>query len=367
MKDIDFDELDRAVSSVLEPVADKKPAPEEAAPAEVAPAATEPEKAPEVAPAPEAAPAVVETTPAVEPEATAAPAAKTPLAIKRRGQFMDVVHPSSDMTTSKPDDAPAAPTRKVTLAPLSASVVPEDAPESVTPSTEAPAATAMPDPTEAMTPAEVQTPVETVEPAPADVVMPDPLDVMETQEETKDAASAEVSAIEDTTVDPNESLDTNAESAEGEAASATPFLTDTKVDKRPLDAFSPDEAPAELATAAPVVASEPLPPELQADVIAVESNPSERMDEEKEEAGADEKKESSESGFNASIPQQYASTDGAASDDHSIFDTREYHQPLTPAKTKKRGLPGWLVAILVIFLLAGLGAAGGYFWFYYGI
>lgn len=371
MKDIDFDELDRAVSSALEPVTNKTPAADEPA----VPAASEPVEAeavtPEAESVPEPEPAPVATTPAPAPAAdteaaTPAPAAKTPLAIKRRGQFMDVVHPSSDMTT-KPEEVATMPARKVTLKPLTPAVAPDATESEATAPADADvtAAPAAPEAPATEAAAEPQPPVETVEPAPTDHVMPDPLDVMQTQEKTKDVA--EVSTIEDTPVEPSE--ETEIAPSDEEAAPATPFLTDTKVDKRPLDAFSADEVPTEP-MAEPVAAAEPLPPELQADVIAVESNPSERADDVEAEPAAEDKKdatEPSESGFNASIPQQYASTEGKADDDHSIFDTHEYHQPLTPAKTKKRGLPGWLVAVIVIFLLAGLGAAGGYFWFQYGL
>lgn len=373
MKDIDFDELDRAVSSVLEPVASKTPASEPvAAPIEpVADSATAIEK---VVPEPTAdageVPAVVtEPTPNVEEEtvpvtAPTPPVAKTPLAIKRRGQFMDVVHPSSDMTNKPDDTAAVSSARKVNLKPISTTVISTPEPESTTPNVEE---TRIAETSAlAETTSEPQSPVETVEPTSADRAMPDPLDVMEAQEETKDASSVEASTVEDTQVDTAGESETDT-SSDDEVTPTTPFLTDTKVDKRPLDAFSGEETPADL-VAEPVVApEEPLPPELQADVIAVESNPSERADDEGENPKDDDKKEGADAGFNASIPQQYTSTENKPDDDHSIFDTREYHQPIAPTKTKKGGLPGWIVAVLVIFLLAGLGAAGGYFWFYYGL
>lgn len=373
MKDIDFDELDRAVSSVLEPVASKTPASEPAtAPVEPTadPAVVLEKETPESpAQTVEAAPvAVAEPAPSVESEAPvvapAPPVAKTPLAIKRRGQFMDVVHPSSDMTNKPEDTTAASAARKVNLKPLNASVVSIPDPESTTPDVDKVPTAEVVTPTEAMT--EPQPPTETVEPTPADRAMPDPLDVMKTQEEAKDASLVEASAVEDTPVDATGEPDAGTNS-DDEATPTTPFLTDTKVDKRPLDAFSGEEAPADAVVDPTVSPEEPLPPELQADVIAVESNPSERADGEGESSADDEKKEGADAGFNASIPQQYTATDAKADDDHSIFDTSEYHQPIAPTKTKKGGLPGWIVAVLVIFLLAGLGAAGGYFWFYYGL
>jgi hypothetical protein len=282
---------------------------------------------------------------------------------------MDVVHPSSDMT-GKPEAATSAPVRKVTLQPLSTSVEPETTPVVATPTeeNEPVAAEQTADPVSLDTSVEPQPSAEAVTATPVDQVMPDPLDVMQAQEATKEAAAAETSTVEDTleaTPEASEPVPT-----EEESAPSTPFLADTKVDKRPLDAFSPEETetPVEPAPVDPVVTSEPLPPELQADVVAVEANPSDHVaDEADSEATETDKKDESENGFNTSIPQQYSSTDTKSDDDHSIFDTSEYHQPLAPAKTKKGGMPGWLVALLVMILLAGLSVAGGYYWFYYGL
>lgn len=367
MKDIDFDELDRAVSSVLEPAADDT-TPAVAVTKPTQPAA-EPDKT-EATPVVASSSAAEATPPApVEPETpVAASAAKTPLAFKRRGQFMDVVHPSSDMT-GKSEAGTSAPVRKVTLQPLSTSVEPESTPEAVTPTEEnEPVTDQTADPLSVVVSAESQPSAEAVEATPVDQVMPDPLDVMQAQEATKEAAAAETSTVEDTleaVPEASEPVPT-----EEESAPSTPFLADTKVDKRPLDAFSPEETetPAEPTPVDPVVTSEPLPPELQADVVAVEANPSDHVaDVADNEAAETDKKDESESGFNTSIPQQYSSTDTKSEDDHSIFDTSEYHQPLAPPKAKKGGMPGWLVALLVMILLAGLSVAGGYYWFYYGL
>ena len=383
MKDIDFDELDRAVSSVLEPTAGTDPAPDEkktdAAPAEKTDDATV--SVTSTPPAPEAP--VIETPEpaAVSAEAdtpAASPAApRASLAIKRRGQFMDVVHPSSDMT--KPEDAKTVPPRKITLTPLSDSVEPETKPEAeVTPETEAPVAPA--DTPAVETTPEVQDSADSSAPFSLDATMPDPLDVMQQQEEAKDAEAAEVAPSTASSEDMPTAADeiAPAESSEPETP-ATPFLSDTKVEKRPLDAFSAEEpatAEAEDAEVSDVPAdgtaqTEQVPPELQADVVAVESGQPEQAEKEaeaeKEPEQEQKKEEASDTGFAASIPQQYTAADTKADDEHAIFDTREYHQPLTPPAKKKRGLPGWIVALVVMILLAALSAAGGYFWFYYGL
>ena len=91
MNDIDFEELDRAVSSALGPDAGKTPAATAEAPAPATPA-----------PAP--------TPPPVPTPASASPAAR-----RSSGRFMDVVHPSSDMrsgggsTQSRPLEVPPRP------------------------------------------------------------------------------------------------------------------------------------------------------------------------------------------------------------------------------------------------------------------
>lgn len=371
MKDIDFDELDRAVSTVLEPVADATPTSTPATPVdEKTQPAGEAEKTSDVA-SEVATPDAVEPTPVtavVEPEASSAtPAARPPLAIKRRGQFMDVVHPSSDMTGKPEDGTPTSP-RKVTVQPLTTIEAPEAEPETPAPTEEETQVTdQLTDLSTIEMPDEAQPPVETVESAPVVQVIPDPLDVMQTQEEAKDTLSTETPEVEDTPVDAP--VPTETESGAEEVAPTTPFLADTKVDKRPLDAFSPDEAevPAET-DVEPTAEVEPVSAELQADVVAVEANPTDQVNDEADTEHVEtDKKDEVESGFNNSIPQQYAADDAKTDEDHSIYDTSEYHQPITPVKTKKRGLPGWLVALLVMFLLAGLSAAGGYFWFYYGL
>jgi len=90
VNDIDFEELDRAVSSALGPDAVKTPA--------------------ATAEAPAPAPAPSTPAPVPTPPASASPAAR-----RSSGRFMDVVHPSSDMrsgggsTQSRPLEVPPRP------------------------------------------------------------------------------------------------------------------------------------------------------------------------------------------------------------------------------------------------------------------
>ena len=143
MTELDFDELDKAVHSLMGDldVSKRNPAlddPEdkivtlgaanEAGTPAPAVAATLPTTAPDA----EASVATVSVTdrpsaPVTPPQSVPATPASAPLAVKRRGQFMDVIHPSSNMKT------PAAPVSRqgVTLQSSSPAVAPE-APSAVT-------------------------------------------------------------------------------------------------------------------------------------------------------------------------------------------------------------------------------------------
>lgn len=298
MKDIDFDELDRAVNSLIAP------------------------KTTSVA-------ATAETTavPAVSsPVSTAAdelhtPAA-TPLAARRSsGRFMDVVHPSSDMRTSPVPARPAAHTEMTITPPSSSADLGPKATE------------------EAAEPEEAET-------------VPDLIDMPVTP------------PVEDTP-SPLES----------------PFLSDAKVEKRPLGAFSNETSeppmsvtpPSETAKPEtfedtadekpgnksdhPIGTDTPLPAELQDNLLSIEAN--EDTESKKDETppiptvvtpvGA------------TSIQTQY--TEQPSTGDQptgAVFDTDAYKKPI--ARPKKKS--GWLIVLWIFLLLvvgAGVGAAVYFF------
>lgn len=345
MKDLDFDELDQAVSSVLSNGSDESKKDEQ-------PVAADTASAPESKPAP----ASVAPDPVVPVGTKPAPAVSP--AVKRRGQFLDMVHPSADMT-SKPS-MPKATTR-TRLAPVSKDLSVEtadkkEAPESV----------------EAVEPAKPESKVETKpeatpEPKPApvleesgpdeksDIAWPDPLDLAPQDSDDK-------------TDDTDQKAETMPETDDTPAT--TPFVTDAKVDKRPLGAFGAVEAaaattePLEPVVEKPIVDEqknpEPTPPELQPDVVSVEAAA------EREFTGNDaESHEKPTAHLSESIPQQYktpAHTPDATP--HPVFDTQEYHQPLLPAHGQRKG-HGWLVVLIIVLLLV-IGAALGYFAFVAG-
>lgn len=296
MSDIDFDELDRAVSSVLGvPAQQLQPAPTPAPADSVQP--TQP-----VVAAPVVTPVAVSPTPAQPVR----PSAVTPR--PTTGRFMDVVHPSSDMRTATP--APQAETQ----------------------------------------------PALTVEPQVT--VVPEP-------------AQPEIDAfelIQDDFVAPLES----------------PFITDAKVEKRPLGAFSPDQTtePIEQDQLMAPILDSTLEPSEEAFISAIEIGDTDPLtviaDEPQiveepiveaeqpvyvpEPIAVQPEPEAQPPEFTpaiqSSIPQQYTeqvSTDQQPSG--AIFDTESYHQPLAHPQKKKSGVlvVVWILGLIV--LGAGLGVS----------
>lgn len=401
MKDLDFDELDRAVNSLMtnvpksEPQADGTPEKTLDIPStsgdgdelsfdKVTEAA---KKVADEAPKTDTTErSVVSPTP--EPRASAVaqhasnsvrPTAPAP-ANRRGGRFMDVVHPSADM--SKPDSPKPISRQGLNLEPLNSSsqkiadVVPQkkDAAE-----TAPKAATSV----EENTPEEKPT---------SD--WPDPLDMMTSEPEKK----------EETPPEP-EMPQVEAE-PETSAPLTSPFLPDAKVEKRPLGGTATeDDAPIEedaisrapmaddikksvddpnkQLPANPTEVEQVLPEELSGDLMAVEADtthaelkrahdenqaPISPVTAEKPAAAQDfEPKEPStkpaaiveEAPVPAgptSIPQQYKEEPSTGDQDNgSIYDTDTYHQPLAhPAKKKS----GWMWVVWIALILA-VGAGGG--------
>lgn len=371
MKDIDFDELDRAVSSVLgqkttnatadsNGTADKKD-----------------DLAPTQEPATDNVVSTVDTTePTTDVAAASEPVspkpATTPLAIKRRGKFMDVMHPSADM---KP--VGAASVKPVRPKPVLTPLLTEEA-ESTVEHTAEP--TASLDESHSLIGAE-PTPVtetlpETVEHADADnspaeeTAAPSSLDVDTTDSPVVAEDNTNEQAGESTQDDAPEATLDDAAQPDNPAPQATPFLSDTQVEKRPLGAFGEADAaeesagsPAaadELATTAqpadmqstPVVS---LPRELQPDVVGVESvQATETL-----EAPA-----TSTSPFAANVPVAPEASDGRV-EGHPLFDTSTYHEPI--AAVHQSGMPGWAKWLIGLAACLAIGAGVGYFLFTAGL
>ena len=404
MTELDFDELDKAVNSLMADVSvTKKEANKDdtetvldldapssdtsvatadaldlAVVADVSPATDEP-----LAVVPAAEPvlndtAVEEPTAAVaEPvvPVVSAPAKPTSLAAKRRGQFMDMIHPSADM---KAPAVPAPRREGVTIQPVAARNT-SPAVDVVAPSNESDNTT--PD-------SEVANAEQSA--------WPDPIDMVSEKESTFAESEVNNEPVVAST-EPEPVADDLPELIE---PLSSPFLANTKVDKRPLgtnsqasDVATDDEpTPTDTDTEADDIQVAPsssipqnsaLPAELHTDIMALESsNTTETTEEAKEPAAAEIQSEdtvttdapvvavaaaasapSTSAAGNGSIPQQYK--EQASSGDAintAIYDTSTHHQPLDVTEHKKHSPIKWIIIGLVI-LIIGAVAGAAYFYF----
>lgn len=388
MKDIDFDELDRAVGSALG--TDDTAVPDTPTTSVADTTATPVVDAPSVESLAPASPS--------SPSPETAPKPASPA--RRRGQFLDMVHPSANMRSTTPLPS----TVRKTIAPINADTTPEAIPDmqaeahseadSSGADTNAPVAVASISAPEAAV-------AETHDAPAAHPAWPDPLDFASSQPkvaETPESQPEEPSFV---------AVDTVAQSDAAEVEpSQTPFVTDAKVDKRPLGAFAPNgeettesDEPVEsphAADAAQLTAdAESSSPEFSSDVntieaagvaiaeeqsaAAVEAQESAKLAEqvlpekpaevpapEVTAPAAEPAPVSPHDGVAQSIPQQYKTADVKKADDaHSLFDTKEYHQPLIP-EGKKKSKKGVLIVVLLVVLLV-IGGALGYVAYTMGI
>ena len=357
MQDIDFDEIDRAVSSVTNPGRDVD---------------TPVVRAPEPSPAFSSAPA------APSPEREISSHVTPSLATRRSsGRFMDVVHPSSDMRPHAPaavnfDRQETVPTERIGVAERPAPLpqpepVLAPAPEPV--QTETRSAFHWPDPIDLAETHAAPAPVAPLVPAPVPVVEPAPVVV-----------PAPVIDIEDMPVTSLEST----------------FLTNTKVEKRPLGAFSfpesdlellddfadtpksPDASPLLSATEVPAVTTdEPraddgdAATELDEDILLLEADNEEADAPYAQYAGPPTPEVTATPAPAAveevpvgptSIIQQYKehpSTDSQPSG--AIYDTEAYHQPLAHPAKKSSSL--WVVVWIIALIIVGGGIGAAVYFF----
>jgi hypothetical protein len=425
MSELDFDELDKAVNTLMGDVPRAEPPktddvktlninstlPDSTRPSldelnsalsQVNGPSSQPTLTP--TPAPVATPA---PTPAQEP---LTPRATTPpLAQRRGGRFMDVVHPSSDMkNVSKP--VLSGPRQGVTIQPTGQPVTSET--DDTTPA--APAVeTPEPTPTYAA-PAVFDTePSTSSSPAPSSE-WPDPLDMPGYDAGAESTSPAEVepaapvafgapapvttpeAPVDESDDDDDDLFTIDDEPEEEPQPLTTPFLADAKVEKRPLGSPAIDEPSDELSHA-PVLGelvdestdtpkaedqlpAEPedvghaLPPELQSDLMAVETDgdtttgaevAAPEVVEQPTVAPAAEAPVAEPAPVvptgPTSIPQQYQEEKSTGDQPSgSIYDTDSYHQPLAhPAKTKSGWL--WIIWILLLLIVGGGGAVALYF------
>lgn len=338
MKDLDFDEIDRAVNSIgtnAGPAGQSDVGGQTTTPADPA----------------------VPTTPVVPPS----------IGRPTTGRFMDVVQPSSNMRV--PLVMPERPSRQgMTINPISTKPILSD-------DNKASRTSDWPDPID------MQNAKDTVD-----------KDNLPKKDENEDADIDRISDDIANTLNPKsgESMD-------------SPFLSDTKVEKRPLGGFStvlptPTDQPPTVETKLDkpvpnslINASTPLPAELQDDLLLIESNNTMPTDEKpsvNDAPVADEIKPvaSSESApvtatpttipvvpavpvttddkptGPTSITQQY--TEKPSTGDQStgsIYDTKDYHKALMHPANKK---PSWMwIVWIVILLVFGAGAGAAVYFF----
>jgi hypothetical protein len=380
MKDLDFDELDQAVNSLMTGIP-RTPAPQDDKATEktltITPTLSDNER-PSFATLEQTASKAATEIEAVEASA-AAPAMANSLAARRTGgRFMDVVHPSSDM---KINNRPVVSREGIQLSPI--------APR--------PVATTPQLTRESDVVASAEQAPEAVEQESEVNAWPDPIDMVSAvPADTPEAMSV---AEEATPVLPEVATP---DEIDEPAPLQTPFLADTKVEKRPLGAFAVDQVAADntqdVAEAAVDTPAEEavqtssfsmpdqkealdLPDELQHDLIKIESDsetevPSSETEIPQEDLSAE--KIAPAPSFAApivtpapvavsgpaSIQPQYKEEPSSTKEEHAaIYDTDTYHKPLAhPAKKKS----GWLWVVWIILLLA-LGAGGAAALYYFKI
>lgn len=216
-----------------------------------------------------------------------------PAARRSSGRFMDVVHPSSDMRSSTPERSAPRPS--------------------------------------------IQKPEPKLPPK-SNSDWPDPLDFHGFNPDLPKKVSSDQDA------QPMKPLE-------------SPFLTDAKVEKRPLGAFSEEkpvtpEKPKEEETPLLEAPDEPL----------LEAETKEETPEDKSEPASEPMPAQDEIIAPVSITQQYKeqpSTDDQPSG--AIFDTEAYHQPLSHPEKKRSGALIVVWILVLILLGAGIGA-GVYFY-----
>ena len=362
MKDIDFDELDRAVSSLMggTPSNQQKPAEEDdehsdpvvdSTTATMTTVTTEPSEGASEAPV-EAAEVKNDTkSPRVPMQSSSIHSSQPSIASNRRGLYMDMVRPVAT-PTARPIPVGSAPRQGVTLEPQ--------------PFAEPHVTTEEPISTEVSEPA---------------------------------APIVEQSAVEEVP-EPAPTIDLAAElaSAPIDEPLTSPFLADAKVEKRPLG--RPNEVsdmPDPLANQPavdPVVATntadagatledsaenadvssgdkdaqlpeQPLPAELGSEILTIESTLNEVPTDAPDTPLPAATQPPMPAPVSASIPQQYKVQPKVAEEEptSAIYDTSTYHQPVATPEKKK---PGWLI-FAIIGGIALLGVASGIAVYYLGI
>ncbi len=364
MKEFDFDELDKAVNSLMadaktkgEANSEPQIADEDKPVLEITPSKEKPEvlleavnNAPKVESTEEPSVESSDEEVVLPPEDTSRQSDENvetskPIAPPRRsGRFMDVVHPSSDMRPSLRSHSEAV------VSPISTGVTSEEIVKTATVEPEATSDVEAQDESPAYDPIafeENKKADDQEEPEKADataIVSPEEPDALQTD--------LDASLTED------ESAVPDAESVSG----PSPFLADAKVEKRPLNSESitppelDEEVTVEVEEKDSEVPIEPQPAELGSDILAIESG---AVEVESPEEASPAYKGVTTTTVPAtvapvSITQQYREQPSSTPEDHqAIYDTAAHPALAHPAKKHS----GWWIVLWIVLLLA-LGAGG---------
>lgn len=392
MSEIDFDELDRAVNDLMSNVDTSKrheglDDPED----KVVTLDNSSTESGKVASSP--ATETTTVTPMSAPEAKPAPAQSSPLAVKRRGQFMDMVHPSSDMTSAsrpvkrdgvsimppsetvstlpstesvkKPSSVINAPVNNKPAPTLSSIRTPSSTTVVSTPmSTPAPAVPSAEKSSRPTTSSAIQPPVQPNPTAPIASSYSSP-EAVEPSDNKNDQPE-EVASVESEI--PAEIVDEASSISSPQPLPTAPFLSDARVEKRPLGANSESAAkpPQDVAEEedAPVSELVSLPAELQGDVVAVEASVPLDIDKAGSLSEVDGQSSDADLVVDAGVDLTAQSIEQTDVDDQvngSIYDTANYHQPIDGKKPEKKSSPLKWLAWFLVLLIVGVGAGVAYF------
>ena len=392
MSEIDFDELDRAVNDLMSNVDTSKrheglDDPED----KVVTLDNSSTESGKVASSPAAETTTV--TPMSPPEAKPAPAQSSPLAVKRRGQFMDMVHPSSDMTSAsrpvkrdgvsimppsetvstlpstesvnKPSSAINAPANSKPTPTLSSIRTPSSTTVVPTPmTTPAPAVSSAEKSSRPTTSSAIQPPAQPNPTAPIASSYSSPGAVE--PGDNKNDQPEEVASVESEI--PAEIVDEASSISSPQPLPTAPFLSDARVEKRPLGANSESAAkpPQNVAEEEDAPVSEPvsLPAELQGDVVAVEASVPLDIDKAGSLSEVDSQSSDADLVVDAGVDLTAQSIEQTDADDQvngSIYDTANYHQPIDGKKPEKKSSPLKWLAWFLVLLIVGVGAGVAYF------
>jgi hypothetical protein len=373
MKELDFDELDKAVNSLMSKTEssneqtaltnNRVQSSSASSSASTPVSVSTPSSSPVTSPGASVQPATpTANRPVIKPSVTpqslsqslSSPRPTVP--VKRSGRFMDLVPSSyaSQNATNVP-----RPRQGTTLTPLHDSVV---ADEPAVPSL--PQAPSQPErELSQLTPERSDSPM--IASASADIGtthedMPDPLDVHAAEAENivDTVPTPQVTTIPDAAV----STPTDPVAPVDQPISTSPFLSDAKVDKRPLGAATIGAGNSPLATnpAGAQTTSQSLPAEFHTELLEIESdNPAKLPAEEK--ASPVEPQVKPELTPPISIAQQYKQQPRSGDQSHApVYDTAA-HPVSHPAKKKSN-----VLIIVVIALIIVIGGGGVAALFYLG-